>query len=83
MSFVCLLITQICIFIWRKRFTTIEVQGSILPLALKALWCAARNGFKLSRASPSYQKERFGKDVPWDETIVKDVRRALVISRVL
>jgi hypothetical protein len=62
---------------------TLEVQGSILPLALKALWCAARNGFSLRRASPSYQREHFGREVAWDDTIVKDVRRALIISRVL
>ncbi|KAI9150233.1 putative peptide transporter ptr2 [Paramyrothecium foliicola] len=83
MSFLCLLITQICIFIWRNRFVTLEVQGSILPLALQALWCAARNGFKLHRAAPSYQREHHGREVPWDDAIVKDVGRALIISRVL
>ncbi|KAH7323033.1 POT family-domain-containing protein [Stachybotrys elegans] len=80
---VFLFLTQILIFVYRRSFINPAVQGSVLPLALKALWCATRQGFSLEKASPRYQQQHHGKQVPWSEETLRDVKRALVISRIL
>ncbi|KFA46096.1 hypothetical protein S40293_07765 [Stachybotrys chartarum IBT 40293] len=83
MASLCLLLTQILIFAGRNKFTTIQVQGNIVPLATKAMWCAVRNGWSLRKASPDYQRQHHGREVPWSDATLKDIRGALAVSRIL
>ena len=65
------------------RIVIIETEKSALPLAAEALWCAIRHGFSLSKASPEFQREQYDKEVSWDASTLQDVKKALIICRVL
>jgi POT family proton-dependent oligopeptide transporter len=61
----------------------LDAHGSALPLAFKALWCAVRNRFSLAAASPDAQREAHGVVVLWTDTVLQDLGRTLVVSRIL
>jgi POT family proton-dependent oligopeptide transporter len=54
-----------------------------LPKAVKVLLMAARNGFKLDNAKPSYQMDKHGNNVPWDNRFVDELKRGLIACRVM
>lgn len=54
-----------------------------LPKAVKVLGMAARNGFKLDHAKPSYQMEKHGNSVAWDNRFVNELKRGLIACRVM
>ncbi|KAH6686236.1 oligopeptide transporter [Plectosphaerella plurivora] len=83
LGFVSLLIASGVIFAYRRRFVDLDAHGSVLPLAFKALWCAVRNRFSLAAASPETQREVHGVIVPWTDTVLQDLGRTLVVSRIL
>ncbi|KAF6798245.1 peptide transporter ptr2-like protein 2 [Colletotrichum sojae] len=83
LGFASLFITVILIYVWKRKLVNMYTQGSVLPLSLKALWCAVRHRFSLEAATPEAQKERYGKAVPWDTKIIDDLRQTLTVSRVL
>ncbi|KAH7132588.1 major facilitator superfamily domain-containing protein [Dendryphion nanum] len=68
---------------WSTRFVRVSPQGNVLPKAAKTLVCAAKNGFKLDHAKPSYQQTKFGNTVPWTESFVEEIRKGLVACRVI
>lgn len=69
--------------IWSNRFVRVSPQGNVLPKASKTMLCAAKNGFKMDRARPLYQQEKFGRSVPWTEEFVEEIRKGLVACRVM
>ncbi|KAF6827315.1 peptide transporter ptr2-like protein 2 [Colletotrichum musicola] len=83
LGFASLFITVILIYAWKRNLVNMDTQGSVLPLSLKALWCAVRHRFSLEAAMPEVQKERYGKVVPWNTKIIDDLRQTLTVSRVL
>ncbi|KAF6814869.1 oligopeptide transporter [Colletotrichum plurivorum] len=83
LGFVSLFVTVILIYVWKRKLVNMETQGSVLPLSLKALWCAVRHRFSLEAAMPDAQKERYGRSVAWDTKIIDDLRQTLTVSRVL
>lgn len=69
--------------VWSTRFVRVSPQGNVLPKATKTLVCAAKNGFKIDHAKPSYQLEKFGKTVSWTNGFVEEIRKGLVACRVM
>jgi len=55
----------------------------ILVKAVRALNTAARNGFKLDHAKGSYQMEKHGRTVPWEDDFIEELKRGLVACRVM
>ncbi|KAL5115346.1 peptide transporter ptr2 [Pleosporales sp. CAS-2024a] len=55
----------------------------IVPQAAKIMACAVKNGFKMQRATPDYQYERYHKTVSWTDTMVDELTRGLTGCRVL
>ncbi|KAJ0165529.1 putative peptide transporter ptr2 [Colletotrichum tanaceti] len=83
MGFISLFVTVVLIYFWKRKLVSMDTQGSVLPLSLRALWCAARHRFSLEAASPDSQRERHGRSVPWDSRIIDDLRQTLTVCRVL
>lgn len=54
-----------------------------LPDASRILACAAREGFRMSRAEPGYQSTQYGNLVPWSTDAVKELCIGLKACRVL
>lgn len=61
----------------------VSPQGNVLPKAAKTMGCAARSGFKLDHAKPSYQESHYGKTVPWSDNFVDEMKRGLIACRVM
>jgi proton-dependent oligopeptide transporter, POT family len=58
-------------------------QGSVLPQAARVLAYAARAGFKLEHAKPSYQEFHHQRTVPWSDRLVNELGRGLIACRVM
>ncbi|KAK4174684.1 putative peptide transporter [Triangularia setosa] len=69
--------------LWSKNLVKVKPQGNILPKAVRVLVCASKNGFKLERTKPSYQKTHHGKEVPWTNSFVEEMCRGMVACRVI
>jgi POT family proton-dependent oligopeptide transporter len=54
----------------------------VVPAA-KVLSCAVRNGCRMERADPLYQRTQKGKEVSWSSQFVDEITRALGACRVL
>lgn len=67
----------------KSWYIRIPHKDNVLPQAYKVLICAARNGFNLERAKPSYQQEHQQKMVPWTANLVDELTRGLRACRVL
>ena len=52
-------------------------------MAAKTLLCASRHDFKLDNARPLYQAEKLGRQVPWDDVFVSEMKRGLIACRVM
>ncbi|KAH3907993.1 hypothetical protein HBI56_150630 [Parastagonospora nodorum] len=55
----------------------------IVPQATKIVACAIKNGCKMKRAGPDYQRERHSKTVSWTENMVDELTHGLRGCRVL
>jgi POT family proton-dependent oligopeptide transporter len=55
----------------------------VLPAAIKVIVCASKNGFKMARTDPAYQREHRGNSVPWSSQFVEELCRGLRACRVL
>lgn len=58
-------------------------EANVIPRATKILLCASRNGFKMARAVPTYQREHHGKTVSWNGKLVSELCHGLRACRVL
>ena len=73
-------------YVWLTRDTQqvkVVPQGTVLPQAVRALTCAAKNGFKLENAKSSYQETHHGRTVPWSDQLVEELGRGLIACRVM
>ncbi|KAH7112122.1 POT family-domain-containing protein, partial [Dendryphion nanum] len=61
----------------------VQREENILPAATRILICAARNSFKLKRATPEYQSQLCGVSVPWSEKTVTELGRVLRTCKIL
>ncbi|PQE20606.1 PTR2-Di-and tripeptide permease protein [Rutstroemia sp. NJR-2017a BBW] len=71
------------LFLYRNSFVKHPAAGNILPKAVKALSCAAKNKFKLEAADPAYQLEHFNKTVSWSSEFIAELRSGLMACQVL
>ncbi|KAJ6449747.1 MFS peptide transporter [Mycena sanguinolenta] len=62
----------------RAHFVKRPAQGTILPQAMRALWCGVRGGFRMDAALPASRQGI----VPWDDTFVDELKRGLLACRV-
>ncbi|KAF7335165.1 POT family-domain-containing protein [Mycena sanguinolenta] len=62
----------------RAQFVERPAKGTILPQAMRALWCGVRGGFKMDAALPASHQGT----VPWDDTFVHELKRGLLACRV-
>ncbi|KEZ41454.1 hypothetical protein SAPIO_CDS7590 [Scedosporium apiospermum] len=69
--------------IWSGKLVKIAPKGNVLPRAVKTMSYAARSGFKLDHAKPSYQQTRHGRTVPWTDHFVDEMKRGLIACRVI
>jgi len=58
-------------------------QGNVIPQATKVVLYSIRGGFRLDAAKPSFQLQKHGKKVDWDETFVSEIRKGLRACTVL
>ncbi|KAK0666769.1 putative peptide transporter [Cercophora samala] len=80
---VTLCISIALFLLWSKKLVKVKPQGNVLPKAVRVLVCASKNGFKLEHTKPSYQKTHHGKEVPWTDGFVEEMRRGMVACRVI
>lgn len=52
-----------------------------MPHTFRVLLIAANSGFRLDAALPEAQLEQ-GKQVPWDDSFIKDIRSGLMAVKV-
>jgi POT family proton-dependent oligopeptide transporter len=55
----------------------------IVPQATKIIACAVRDQFRMKRADPDYQLERYQRTVSWNSSMVEELTRGLRGCRVL
>jgi len=58
-------------------------QGNVLPQAAKVLAYAARDRFRLDAAKPTYQFERYGRSVSWNDHFIAEIKRGLIACKVM
>ncbi|KFA71722.1 hypothetical protein S40288_10106 [Stachybotrys chartarum IBT 40288] len=80
-STLCLSI--ILFVLWAGKLVKIVPHGSILPQAARALVLAAKNGFRLERAKPTYQKTHYQRLVPWSDQLIDELSRGLIVCRII
>lgn len=71
------------LFAGRSWYVRVPLQGNVIPTASKVLVCASKNGFRMARADPVYQRENRGKNVAWSSQFVDELTRGLRACRVL
>ncbi|KAI1503136.1 major facilitator superfamily domain-containing protein [Biscogniauxia marginata] len=74
------LLVLLCFY---RKTTIIPPKGTVLINALHIILCAARSDFKLSHTTQEYQMRHNGREVPWDNYLIADVRQALAACKVL
>lgn len=56
--------------------------GSVMPKVMKLISISIKSGMSLSAASPSVQREKYGRTVPWDDEFLSGVRSALLACQI-
>ncbi|KAK4155284.1 putative peptide transporter ptr2 [Chaetomidium leptoderma] len=67
----------------KSKLIKVTPHENVLPKAIKVLSMAARNGFRLDHAKGSYQTQRHGHGVPWDDSFVDELKTGLIACRVI
>ncbi|KAL2257918.1 hypothetical protein VTK26DRAFT_8974 [Humicola hyalothermophila] len=83
MASVSLVLSLAALLIMKPKFAKVVPQQNVLPQTISVLTLAARNGFRLDHAKPSYQLSTQSRSVPWDDTFVDELKRGLVACRVI
>ncbi|KAK4124396.1 oligopeptide transporter [Parathielavia appendiculata] len=83
MAVVSLVLSLAALVMMKSKFVRIVPQQNNLPRTLSVLTIAARNGFRLDHAKPSYQLTTHNRPVPWDDTFVDELKRGLIACRVI
>lgn len=58
-------------------------NSNVMPQAYTALKYAIMGGFKMDAAKPETQLHQHGRQVPWEDSFVEDLKRCLLTCRVL
>ena len=68
----------------KKKYVVKAPKGSVLPHAAQCLWIGLREKQGLEAAKPSFQRRAIGRRryIPWDDSFVDELRRALVACKV-
>ncbi|KAI9762450.1 MAG: peptide transporter ptr2 [Chaenotheca gracillima] len=67
----------------RSHYVTRPPAGSVLPMAIHALWIGVKNKFNMDAAKPSSQMIRHGNvRGNWDDLFIEELKRALIACRV-
>ena len=56
---------------------------NIMPQVCTALRLGITGGFNMDAAKPDVQLQRHGRQVPWTDSFVEDIKLSLLTSRVL
>ncbi|KAI4679642.1 uncharacterized protein J4E84_008164 [Alternaria hordeiaustralica] len=79
----CIIIALGMLVFGRKCFVNPPQEADVIVPAAKVLSCAVRNGCRMDRADPAYQRLEKSKEVPWSSQFVDELTRALGACRVL
>ncbi|QDS78078.1 hypothetical protein FKW77_003679 [Venturia effusa] len=66
----------------KKKYVVRPPKGSVIVDSFKALWIGIKSRDGLDAAKPSYINRNRAKPVPWDDSFVEELRRALVACKV-
>jgi MFS family permease len=70
------------VLVWGKdRYVIKPPQGGVIGSCFRALWIAARNGFDLDKARPSFQQGR-KQAITWDDKFIDELKTAMVACKV-
>jgi POT family proton-dependent oligopeptide transporter len=79
-----MLVALVTLLLSKQCYVQVPHQDNlIVPQATKIITCAIRNGFRMKRADPQYQFERYHKTVSWNSSMVDELTRGLRGCRVL
>ncbi|KAI0116171.1 POT family-domain-containing protein [Hypoxylon sp. NC0597] len=78
----CMWLALIPVFVGRNHFIRPSPTSNIMPEIVSALRRGIAGGFRMDAAKPDAQLER-GRQVPWDDSFVEDIKRSLLTCRVL
>ncbi|OQE34722.1 hypothetical protein PENCOP_c016G00081 [Penicillium coprophilum] len=76
-------LTLIPILFGRKYFIRESPTSNIMPQVCAALRCGITGGFKMDAAKPDAQLQQHGRQVPWEDSFVEDIKKSLLTCRVL
>ncbi|KAL1796779.1 hypothetical protein ACET3X_005319 [Alternaria dauci] len=79
----CIVIAFLMLVFGKKCFVNPPQEADVVVPAAKVLSCAMRNGFRMQRANPVYQRTEKGKEVSWSGQFFDEITRALGACRVL
>ncbi|TLD39696.1 putative peptide transporter [Venturia nashicola] len=80
----CLCVAILVLVLFSSKLVKISPTGkNNLPMATKAILCAAKNGFKLENAKASHQTSQKSKQVPWSDSFIEEMKRGLMACRVI
>jgi POT family proton-dependent oligopeptide transporter len=79
-----MVVALLMLIVFKRYFVQVSHKDNlIVPQAAKIIACAVKNRFKMKRADPDYQFERYHKTVAWTSTMVDELTRGLRGCRVL
>ncbi|KAJ5885548.1 Proton-dependent oligopeptide transporter family [Penicillium taxi] len=67
----------------RNYFIRVVPTANIMPQVCKALRLGITGGFKMDAAKPDSQRQQHGRQVPWTDSFIEDIKLSLMTSRVL
>jgi POT family proton-dependent oligopeptide transporter len=79
-----MVVALLMLIVFERYFVQVSHKDNlIVPQAAKIIACAVKNRFKMTRADPDYQFERYHRTVSWTSTMVDELTRGLRGCRVL
>ncbi|KXG53286.1 Proton-dependent oligopeptide transporter family [Penicillium griseofulvum] len=67
----------------RKYFVRESPTSNIMPQVCAALRCGITGGFKMDAAKPDAQIHQHGRQVPWTDSFIEEIKRSLLTCRIL
>lgn len=71
------------VILGHRLFVRAMPNSNVMPQAYTALKYAIMGGFKMDAAKPETQLHQHGRQVPWEDSFVEDLKRCLLTCRVL
>ncbi|KAI1454724.1 hypothetical protein F4805DRAFT_438255 [Annulohypoxylon moriforme] len=79
----CMWLALIPILLSRNHFVRASPTSNIMPDVATALRYGITGGFKMDAAKPDAQLQNHGRQVPWADSFIEDIKRSLLTCRVL